>query len=121
MGIGVGILVIRNHDRLKEIQSQHPKGVYSQEEFLSRIHKGDVFFSTKDSDYHGYEPRVLVSTEEHSQGLYRYTAKVHAQTQGGFVADFFWSGDAVFTDKDAMLAYQADLRVHYAELDREAI
>lgn len=122
MGINVGDSIIRNHDILKIIRDRHPNGIYSTQEFLSRIKKNISFFSTKFP-----ASLVLVKTEKYkdnSPGLsdaYTYVAKVGTEKKEGFVNDFFWGGNAIFTDNADMITYQEDLNRNRGNLDWETI
>ena len=126
MGVGVGTTVIRNKELLRTIQSNHPDGIYSTADFLSRIKSGDTFFSTKYGSL-GNLPYKLVKTEKYTgtatelKNSYTYIATSERRTKNGFVDDFFWGDDAIFTDKNAMIAYQAGIRANEHKLDREAI
>jgi len=127
MGIGIGTSVIKNHGSLITIQSRHPLGIYSEEEFLTRIKNGDKFFSTKCSGYsdHPNDPRELISTEEYpgesGESSYTYVAKIDGKESDGFISDFFFTGNAIFLSQNDMKKYQDDLKEHYQELQWEAI
>lgn len=127
MGIDVGVKVIRNKELLRTIQSNHPDGIYSATDFILRIKSGDTFFSTKYSSLVQNLPYKLIETGKYTgtaselKNSYTYIAKSERKTKNGFVDDFFWGGDAIFTNKDDMTAYQKDLEQNRGKLGWERI
>jgi hypothetical protein len=137
MGISVGAKVIRNKELLKTIQSHHLGGIYSTANFLTKIEEGDTFFFTRHPDL-SYVLKKTAPYLGKSSGLeesytycaiaksYTYCAiaksKSHLnQKKEGFINDFFWGGDAIFTNKDDMAAYKTDLAQNSKNLDWEDI
>jgi len=129
MGIGVGTKVIRNKKLLKTIQSRHPGGIYSTADFLSKIREGGTFFFTRypDSSYVLGKTAPYLGESSELKGFFTYNAVIkteHHYSSGdknGFIEDFFYGGDAIFTSKDDMTSYRNDLTQNRRNLNWEEI
>ncbi len=127
MGIHVGAKVIRNKELLKTIQSRHLGGIYSTADFLSKISEGEIFFFTRypDSSYLLKKTTPYLGESAELKGHYTYHAIEQENhltpKREGFIEDFFFCGDAIFTSKDDMIMYQTDLMQNREKLDWEDI